>query len=340
MKKRYDFIDLLKFIAVLAVIVTHIFNLGIPWGSYPFSVGWIFVEFFFIVTGYFTTLHFLPLMGEGGADERMKRSLQYTYKKFIRMVPYSTFVIAAEYIFGNLGLLQEGKLAYLKGFANMPFEMVYLSCATSHTPRAASVWFISAMFLVFPVYCCLLQMKSRNWLRWLSFIAPVLYYCYFDVIAARNYPHDLLRAFTCMMIGTWLCLSQADFNRLYRRIRSKALLTALEVGAFAFVVVAAYRNSAELMKLCVPAFMLTVSIIFSDMSYTANFSSPVFRWTTRISMPLFMWNWTIATIIRAVAPSLADGAKVAWYLALSCLVPLAHYFIVEAFKKSRARKAA
>ena len=73
----------------------------------------------------------------------------------------------------------------------------------------------------------------------------------------------LILAIVGMMIGTWLCLSQADFNRLYGRIRSKALLTALEVGAFAFVVVAAYRNSEELMKLCVPAFMLTVSIIFS-----------------------------------------------------------------------------
>ena len=328
--KRYDYIDFLKFVACFAIISTHLFNLGIEWGTYPFSLGWVFVEFFLIITGYFTTLHFLPLLGDDNLDQRMKRSLLYTKNKFVRLLLYTTPVIFAEYVFENFHLINErGVIEYLKGFANMPFEMAYLSCATARTPRTAPVWYISATFLVFPIYCCLLQMKNRNWLMWISWIVPVLYYSYFGVSGHREYPHDLMRSFSCMMIGTWLCLSQKRLNAVFARISSRVLLTVIEVLCFAVPFLAAYANSFVMMNLCLVCFMIAVSILFSGQSYTVCIHFSFFRWISELNIPLFLWNWTIATIIQCLLPGINMDRKIFLYYAGSYLIPIVHMMIVR-----------
>lgn len=338
--KRLDYLDLLRFLAGIAVVCTHVFNVGIPWGSYPFSLGWVFVEFFFIVTGYFTTEHFKRTGFDAPLDARMGRSLEYTKRKFARIFPYSTIVIVAEYTFANLGLLPQGLWKFITGFQNMLFEICYLSCATTHGASAATVWYVSAMFLVFPVFGLLLQTKNRNILTWVSFILPVLYYCYFGVSVHREYPHDLARAFCCMLIGTCISLSMDKIKQVCERVQSKLVLTLIEVACFAFTMVAAYRNSFGAMNLCLVAFIVSLGILFSGMSYTSSVRSSVMRWLGRLSLPMFLWNWTIASGIRTLAPSLPDAQKIGWYFALCLIVPLITLVLVERIQDALARMKA
>lgn len=344
MKKRCDYIDLLRFLAAIPIIMTHIFNMGIPWGTYPFTYGWVYVEMFFIITGYFSTKHFASVVANdalpAGPDDRMKRALEYTKKKFIRFLPYTTVIILTEYVFANLYLLDGGIKNYLFGFSNTLFEMLYLSPATKHTPLAAPVWYLAAMFLVFPVYACLLQMKSRNWLKWLSFILPVLYYGYFGVSGLREYPHDLMRSAACMMIGTNMYLNQERFNAFYAKCRSRLLLTAVEILCLLFTVVVTYRNIGAFMNLCLIAFIVMLSLFFSGRTYTSSVSWPLSGWLGRLSVPLIFWNWTIATIIRSTAPGLDDGTKYVVYFCGCLVVPLAHFAVVEGLRRRRTARQA
>lgn len=337
-RQYYDYIDLLKFFAGIAIIGTHLFNTGIEWGTYPFALGWIYVEFFFIVTGYFTTQHYLRKASFLDFDERMHDALRYTARKFIRLLPYTTPVILVEYIVDNLYLLEGGIKSYISGFANVFFELTYLSCATNHTPRTATVWFVSAMFLVFPFYCILLQMKSRNWLRWISFIIPVLYYCYFGVIASRVYPHDLVRAFSCMLIGTNICLAQPEINLFLDRLHSKVLITVIEVLSFLATVLAAYKNIGWAMNMCLVCFIVTLSVFFSGKSYSSGIHSSLLRWLGRLSVPLFIWNWTIATIIRVTIPGVNARTKTQYYIVACFIIPILHLIIAESIQKIFDRK--
>lgn len=335
-QKRYDYIDLLRFVAGLAIVATHIFNLGVPWGSYPFSVAWIFVEFFFIISGYFTTAHFAKRPAQS-LDQSMGTSLSYTFRKFSRYFPYSTIVVVTAYVILNVNTFSQGLGKVLTGFRDMIFEACYLSCAVPRGMVSVTIWYLSAMFLVFPVYCCLLQLRSRNWLKWIAFIVPVLYYGFFGVAGTRAYPHDMLRAFSCMLIGTCIFLFQGDINKLLLHIKSKALLTIIEVGCFLFVLCVAYRNKADLTKLCLAAFVILVAIFFSGQSYTSRVSSTFFRWLGKLSLPMFLWNWTIGSGIRTFLPDMPFDSKVVLYFVLSLVIPIATMLIVEGIQKMIAK---
>ena len=58
-KKRASVVDLWRFIALIMIMIHHLYIFGDPFtGEYCGRFGWIFVEFFFIVAGYFTYKHF------------------------------------------------------------------------------------------------------------------------------------------------------------------------------------------------------------------------------------------------------------------------------------------
>ena len=113
-------------------------------------------------------------------------------------------------------------------------------------------------------------MKSRNWLKWLSFILPVLYYGYFGVSGLRDYPHDFMRSAACMMIGTNMCLNQERFNAFFEKCRSRLLLTAVEILCLLFTVVVSYRNIGALMNLCLIAFIIIAFVLSMDYKHTEN----------------------------------------------------------------------
>lgn len=56
MKKRNGNVELVRFIGSLIIMASHIENMGFE--NYPFISGWIFVEFFLFITGYYTAKHF------------------------------------------------------------------------------------------------------------------------------------------------------------------------------------------------------------------------------------------------------------------------------------------
>ena len=62
MKKHNGIIDFLKFVVMLINIMGgHFVVTGAVNGLYPFSGNGIFVEFFLIITGYYTLEHFKKL---------------------------------------------------------------------------------------------------------------------------------------------------------------------------------------------------------------------------------------------------------------------------------------
>lgn len=89
-------VDLARFICSLIIMTFH---LNVLWGwNYPFQGGGIFVEFFLIITGYYTAKHF----DNKKYNNPMKESIIYTLNKFIPFLPYTIITTILMYLFNYL----------------------------------------------------------------------------------------------------------------------------------------------------------------------------------------------------------------------------------------------
>ena len=89
----------------------------------------------------------------------------------------------------------------------MPFELFLLTSGILGVfPKLVPIWYLSSMFLVFPLFILIIQNKNRKFLFIISYSIPLFYYGFTGVIGKREWPHDLLRAFSCMLLGVFVFL--------------------------------------------------------------------------------------------------------------------------------------
>ena len=84
---RNRFIELSRFVAALIIFFHHSDRLGVATVA---PLGWIFVEYFFMLSGFFMTQHFHDnpqKIGDSGCS--LRGSLQYMYKSIRKVMPYA-----------------------------------------------------------------------------------------------------------------------------------------------------------------------------------------------------------------------------------------------------------
>ena len=80
MKKKNNMVELCRFLACYVIFSYH--------AGGRFTTGWIFVEFFFMLSGYFAIKHLVRM--EGKIENKATYPIQYTIDKFKRLLPYTT----------------------------------------------------------------------------------------------------------------------------------------------------------------------------------------------------------------------------------------------------------
>ena len=147
MRKRLSIADLWKFIATIMIMIYHIYYLGNPFSGedYLGRSCWIWVEFFFVVTGYFTYKHF---ENSDSNDDIFKSSISYTIQKFKAFIPYTTVAITIAYILSaEYSLLRSNPSQFFAHFATYPFEVLLIGEAVQSKQVLGPIWFLSAMLL-------------------------------------------------------------------------------------------------------------------------------------------------------------------------------------------------
>ena len=121
---RMAIVDLWKFIAAVMIMIHHLYYLSPAFEGkdYPGYFAWIYVEFFFILTGYFTYRHFA---GRDRQENLVRSSLSYTYRKFKPFLPYTTIAITLQYLLSAPVWLKTPSMTIL-----IPFEDASLTSSS------------------------------------------------------------------------------------------------------------------------------------------------------------------------------------------------------------------
>ncbi len=154
MKKNYT-IEINRFVAILIIMGHHLYRTGAE--NYHFAMGWVFVEFFFILTGYFTAKHL--------CKSKENNTIKYTFTKFKKIIGLTCIAILCEYALEFFMLYYDIGVYDLKiireFFKDLPFELLLIG--SSYTaPKLVPVWYLSALFIVFPLFCLLFQIKHKE----------------------------------------------------------------------------------------------------------------------------------------------------------------------------------
>ena len=111
MNKKYNQIELLRFLFAVLIMVFHAHNVNNGLG-HPIPLGHVFVEFFFFLTGYFTYLHVVRRMNLGvlcSPDTRY--ALMYMWKKIRKFIPYMFMEKKGDLVKAENGVKNNGLIA-------------------------------------------------------------------------------------------------------------------------------------------------------------------------------------------------------------------------------------
>lgn len=337
---RLAIVDLWKFIAAVMIMIHHLYYLSPAFEGkdYPGYFAWIYVEFFFILTGYFTYRHFVR---RDRQENIVRSSLSYTWRKFKPFLPYTTIAITLQYLLSApyTELLRHHYRKFLYSFADYPLEVMLLGEAHSSQQRLVPIWFLSAMLIVFPLIGLLAQLKNKYLILLITGVYPLFYYGRVT-LGNRVWPDDLLRATAGLLLGVFLCVL-CDMLREKRLIpqskNTSKLLTVIELICMPVALVLIIRADKSLWRVIILLFAVGLSIMLSGRSLTARLQSPVIAYLGKLSLPMFIWQWVVATIVILLGQlvPLPTAVSVTLYFVGTLLVSVISYQIIETFRKKR-----
>lgn len=332
--------DLWRFVAILLIMAHHQYHVGI--NDHQFVHAWVFVEFFFILTGYLTTSHFSK-MQSSDLDVMSKNALVYTFRKFLPLLPFVCLAVFLEYGMETVVMLLNGAAVreIVLFLSEIPFELLLVN-ASYKTPQSVPLWYLSAMLIVFPVFCLLLQIKKRNLLLLISGVIPVIFYGAVGIGDNFWFPVNLGRAFSAMLLGTLAFeLNQTVFSTVWEKV-DRRILTVAQLFCALFPAILSYSKGYVLLRPIVFCFFVGIMITMSQKSHLGNLNSKVTDYLGKLAMPIYMLHWWVGGVIAYVVEMrelvLPDGLKVLLYYAGSILLSVVAYELDRYIKIKRKNR--
>ena len=339
--KRISWLGLLKFLASLMIIWCHT-SLIRDGGEYNLKYSYLFVEFFLIITGYFTFKHFQKSVFKAKTiDESAKEALRYTYKKFAKYAPY---VVVSVIAITLLVIIIEKPVDIGELFSLIrltPFEMLFLSSQTGL--RLAPLWYLSALFIVMPLFSFLAQRvpKNLNYLLSMLFIV-IIYGNYFDYMDKSSGIDSLIRVFSALCLGTCVNWVTENLAKIKTVKYKKLLFTGLELLSGLAAIAFMWPASVEFVQekpneiLVIFLFALSLTLLFSGSTYTSKVSINLFNYLEKISFPIYITHWIIIVFIQNYLMGLTEGKRIMLLYLITIVCSVSLHAIVELYETKKA----
>ncbi len=218
--------------------------------------------------------------------------------------------------------------------------MLYLSAANPDGSEMFIIWFLSAMFLVFPLFCLLLMMKNKPLAGWICFATATFYYLHTYDYGSHVFPNQLVRAFAGLCLGACVSMLSEKLGELRLGRGWRMILSMVEVVAYLIPILTCYKHITFLRGNLI-CFIVSVAIIFSGQSLIPDMSCKLFSWLGKLSMPLYVWHVAVVSVIFAGFTGLSTTKQELIFWGRSFVAALVNMGILAwVHRKSRQRREA
>lgn len=278
-----------KFIAALCVMANHA-SYGFTNGSYPFLGAYVFVEFFFMVSGYYLVLGL-----ETGKIQNVK---EYMKKRWGQFFPYTTIVIVITYIW--IGIMTESLKGRIKSLMRLPLEIMLLSNLHLTYTAVGWLWYIAAILFITP-FLCYLFLRHKELFQMLVWAVPIIWYgyCFSNygyLLVERNMLNDLVRAGANLLLGgSIFYIARNASGRKIKKITT-FFITIISWGLFIVTIILAYRlHKSEYDFYCI--FMLFFALILIESGWAADIKWSKLNVLSKLSMGLYIVHGFVQKVI-------------------------------------------
>ena len=305
-KKNY-YIELLRFIFCILILLHHS-GLVSPDGSGLIPSAGVLGDAFFIITGYFACKHVVS-MGDRPKSPA-KYSINYTVKKLVRVLPYSTFGVLIVYLLEFIHLTSFSVRDILGRLYTMVVEILLLPMlgimeVNLITIRNAPLWYLSATLIALPFVIYLSLKIPKIFSRVLVWIVPFA----LEIWMVKTYGGALpwldraffiysgaIRGFSSIMLGCAVYYVSDKLSEVISEEKRtlQVLLTIIEGIIFAVVlynVCKGIGGYTETLTIYMVAVMLALT--FSGRTLTSRLQCEKFGILGAISLPVYCIHWGI-----------------------------------------------
>ncbi len=318
-------LSLLKLAAICAIMWIHTVSFR-PDNAFPFNSCQTLVELFLMITGFFTFRHFQKERYISlSLDDKCRSAWRYTADKFLRFVPYMLLALLAV----NLPRLSDA--SSLEGALNVLRDMVLGAFYLTGIPGAyplTPVWYLSALFIAFPLFCVLCQLKNTRIIALGALAGAICYYFGTEGCAYKT-AGIVPRAFIGLCAGIAVHYA-ADWLRTKKLTSlSKTLLTltlALCLGTlFAFYQspVAGFARAGSSKGFCVLLIAIVLVIILSEQTVVSSLRHRFFSHVEQLSMTMFILHYVVVFHINRSYSHLPLDEKLAAFCVGTVVLSLA-----------------
>lgn len=335
MRKENDynyFIDFIKFIFSLIIVLYHTWVFSYGYGYGLFNYGYLAVGFYFIVTGY---LMMQTLEKEKNSKEKIGiRTIKFIRKKIGGIFPYILF----SFIVGSIIIYAEDCLNlsfWLKN--NMIAEIAQIGILGFKFSINGATWYISAMLVALSfLYPLAIKFKDNYY----TLIAPLLLLFFMWLVYSFGIKIDspteinfigfngLYKSFIFLLLGNISYFVTKKLKSISFNKTGKIVLTIIEVFLLINLICTMHFYMFGTITFAVMTLLLVV-ITFSGKSYSKEiFNKPFYKKLGTFGFIMYLNNMYFRSAIRHSTLSFRYRNFIILYVGLTVAMSLLAYYLV------------
>lgn len=340
-KKHNGIISIWKFLFSLMIVIFHGAIFKNSHGIKLFNLGYIAVEFFFIVSGYLLAKK--ALNNTNDTKEIGKETLNYIVKKIKGFLPYVLISITLYIIiiniytkvslFDNINVIYNYSLLTMSGIKVRLFN--------------GPIWYISAMLISMTILYPVLRKYKYNYVY---IICPLI------VIIGLGWMNNqygtvktpmefvgifykgLIRGFIELNLGIITYVISERIKSLSFTNFGKLLLTVVQLGCLASPFVISTFCTQKYDFLSITFMAIGITLAFTEKSLDYNIcNNKLFFYLERLSLSLYMFHSSIKIIISNsnLLKNLSYTQNMIIYLTITFIVSIIMMAFIDRCKKKK-----
>lgn len=309
--KHNGIISLWKFLFAIVIVFFHTEMFYPGYNNVFFRGGYIAVEFFFIVSGFYFAKSILSeeKTNNNNLGEETVKFLLYKIKSII---PYLCII----FIISTIILVLNTPSIKIKDIINSTWELLLLKgLGFRSTTRVGQWWYLSALFVSMGIFYPIIRKYKENFILCWSPLIVLLslgYLCHNWLGLNHAYGiwdkfcyTGIIRAIAEMNIGFIIFMINKKFKNINYTKLGKGLLTILGESLLMIVLfiisfISFPKHYDYIMLLLIA---IAITIFVSEKTYEYEIlSNKFFYYLERISLPIYINHMTIIYFVRYYKP--------------------------------------
>lgn len=302
----------------------------------PFSGGYLAVEFFFMLTGFFGVEKAMRNPEAGVRD-----ALRWTWEKYKRFAIYVIPFLAMSYLVRVI--LYKMNFAESVSFARSSiFDMLLLtSSGLIDDSIFPHLWYLSSVLILSPVFYMAVLKRKNIFLYTVCPVITVLIYGWFS----KNFGYldnkwvgiissELIRAWAGLSMGALTWCGARRLNKVSFSKAGARLLSVVELVSLALALTIMYfegKNRNDF--ICIGFLAVFVSIVMSEKASIHTLFSPVFSKCAEFTLALYVGHIIMFRPALLLAPNAGFYMQLLLYVVLAIIYTLFLMLIARLIRK-------